>query len=151
MSLGSQTRGFHKKHRKKAAGRAKTASGQRCQKRKTETCFLSLLHSPEIAAVSKPRMWDSQIRWKVIQAHFEGQAWKGETGVAKRFVVSPSSCTRWWARFLLTGSPWPLAAELTIQLGKRITIAHVLVGLQVRRGASFEFECALRLGHVLRY
>ena len=44
-----------------------------------------------------------------------------------------------------------LAAELTIQLGKRITIAHVLVGLQVRRGASFEFECALRLGHVLRY
>ncbi len=44
-----------------------------------------------------------------------------------------------------------LAAELTIQLGKRITIAHVLVGLQVRRGVSFEIECAFRFRHVLMY
>jgi hypothetical protein len=111
-------------------------------------------------------MWDKQIRWKVVEAPFEGQHFKGEDGVAARFVVSSRSCTRWWSAYKKNGSPWngargrrrmrramldaldeqvlaemidknaslyldELALNLSVVLGKKITIANVLVGLKV--------------------
>jgi transposase len=111
-------------------------------------------------------MWHGQIRWKVIEARFEGQHFKGDDGVALRFGVGVRSCFRWWRAFKKNGSPWQgargrrkmrramldaldeqvlaemidknaslyldeLALNLSASLGRKITIANVLVALKV--------------------
>jgi hypothetical protein len=49
-------------------------------------------------------VWHDQLRWKVVEARFEGQAW---FDISRRLTIPLRTCMRIWSDFTRFGAPSP--------------------------------------------
>lgn len=65
-------------------------------------------------------MWQTQLRWRVVEARFEGQSW---AIISRRLTIPERSCRLIYSQFLQFGTPYPVGISRRISSRRVMTEA----------------------------